>query len=200
MKFHPMHEIIPEGKKGVAQIRHFEITEKAASVTALRAVVAGRPWEVVNAGKYCSLFVNGHLVMSDTQMEQTTNGEFLRAAEGRTLIAGLGVGMIVYPLLNQRDVTDVVVVEKHQDVIDLVHPHLKHSKLQVVCADIWEYEADGVFDTMYFDIWNEVNMDNYDDMVHLENKFRPSLRYDYSWMGCWSESILDRLASYAYGT
>ena len=180
-------------------MKHFDISDKQASTLALRAVASGRPWEMVEVGKYCSLYVNKQLVMSDTQMEQTTNGEFLRQAEGRVLIAGLGVGLIVYPLLGRKNVTDITVIEKHQDVIDLVQPHLEHEKLQVVCADIWEWEPEGVYDTVYLDIWNEVNVDNYDDMVRLENKFRPSLRYDYSWMGCWSESILDRLASYAYG-
>ena len=94
-------------------------------------------------------------VMSDTQMEQHTNLEFVREAHGKVLIGGLGIGMVLLAIQDKPAVTDITVVEKYQEVIDLVKPQLPlNSKVKVVCADIFDYEPTEKYNTIYLDIWN----------------------------------------------
>lgn len=63
---------------------------------------------------YVRLFdkMKKQVVMSDTPMEKHTNQEFLDAAHGDVLIAGLGIGLIVMPLLDDPEITSITVVEK----------------------------------------------------------------------------------------
>jgi hypothetical protein len=179
--FPPVKNLLPEGKKGVAEVKHFSVDND--SPQDFRAPVSH--------GDYASLYVNGELVMSDTMMEKQSNRQFVREAKGDVLIAGLGIGMILLPTLNKAEVTSITVIEKEQDVIDLVSPHYQHDKLKVICADIFEWSpAKGQkFDTIYFDIWPNICIDNLDDMEKLHKRAR-------SWRnkGCFLSSwMLDEL-------
>lgn len=91
MSFPQMCKVVPEGEKGLARVRHFEISEFDAGMSAIRD-----RWMRVDPGKYARLTVDGRLFMSDTRMERITNGDFVRQAHGRVLIAGLGLGMILH--------------------------------------------------------------------------------------------------------
>src|SRR5690349_4219937 len=61
-------------------------------------------------------------MMSDTLYERQTNQIFLDSAKGDVLILGLGIGLIVYPIMNKANVTSIKIVELHQEVIDLILP------------------------------------------------------------------------------
>jgi spermidine synthase len=148
MGFPKMAEIVSPGKKGVAEITHYEVTK----LNSLRDLMHGIR---TDPGKIAILRVNGRTMMSDTFTEHMTNWEIVREARGKVLIAGLGLGMILHPILKKKEVQSVTVVEKYQDVIDLVSHTLDHKKLRVICADIfnWLPRDDQKFDTIYFDIW-----------------------------------------------
>lgn len=188
-----MRKIVPQGKKGVAEIRHREVTEQEASFGNLRAAIHRRHFEMVTPGTFCQLWINGALVMSDTDMEWRTNLPFLHAARGRVLIGGLGIGFILVPLLRKPEVESVTVVEKHQDVIDLVLPYVAQPTLTVKCGDIHVYRKQlngDKFDSIYFDIWPGLCWDNLAEMKSLEASYRSALnrKSENRWIGSWGKA------------
>lgn len=201
--FESMAAVIPEGASGDAEVTHFEVTKQDSDFTRLRAIVTGSRTEEVDAGKYVRLKVAGQLMMSDTQMEQDTNRDFLYNASrsgGDILVGGLGVGLILVPLLRMKNVSSVLVLEKSQGVVDLVLPSLQGhlgrlgKKLKVVTADILEWKPPkGVkWDCIYFDIWPNTCVDNLVEVSKLKRKFARRLNRDNpaAWMGAWREDYL----------
>jgi len=198
--FQNVVEFLPEGEKGIAKVKHLEITEAEASFSRVREAVTGGREQAVKPGKYAQLFVGQTLMMSDTQMERRTNAEFVHQARGNVLIAGLGVGMILVPILKKPEVKTVLVVEKYQDVIDLVTPSFKEAidddRLVIIREDIFkmELEADWRFDTIYFDIWPDICGDNLPEMEDLHERFKPHLKPK-GWMESWMRRELSRRGS-----
>ena len=144
-------------------------------------------------GDYVRLYIDGELMMSDTAMERITNREIIQKARGRVLIAGLGLCLIVQSMLENEEITEIVVIEKYQDVVDLVQPIFKHSKLKVITADIFEHEMskEEKFDCIYFDIWATISTDNLDEMKILHRKYRKNLN-EGGYMDSWMRDILKR--------
>lgn len=187
--FVPMVDVIAEGRVGEAEVQHFEVDAAASRFTALRG---GR--EFVPPGRYVRLKVGGQLYMSDTSYEQRSNYEVVRRAHGRVLIAGLGIGMILLPILRKKEVSAVVVVEKSNDVVALIEPQVRHKKLSVVTADIFEWKpAKGEkFNVIYFDIWADQSTDDLAEMATLHQRFKYHLDRsdDYRWMQSWNREVL----------
>jgi hypothetical protein len=184
-----MVKVLPEGTRGIATVQHFEVTEGDSNMTALHGGASFVP-----PGRYARLMVNRSVVMSDTRFEKLTNYEVVSRAHGRVLIAGLGLGMILHPILRKGEVKSVVVVEKHRDVIDLVTPHYSSRKLRVVCADIFEWvpEPGEKFDVIYFDIWPDQTTANLCEMgkLHQRFKYRLDRENPERWMDSWSRDLL----------
>ena len=143
-------------------------------------------------GKFVRLTVNGKLMMSDTTMERISNLDFINNAKGRVMIAGLGIGLILEAILNKEEVSEVVVIEKYQDVIDLVEPIYQHPKLKIICADIFEHEmpTSEKFDVIYFDIWADISTSNLVEMKKLHNKYKVNKRSKDSFMDSWLRDFL----------
>lgn len=97
--------------QGIAKIEHHTVTEDESMMSGFH------PGQWCPEGTYACLRINGRLVMSDTRMEHTTNWEVVHEAKGHVLIAGLGLGMILHPILAKEEVLSVTVVEKYADVI-----------------------------------------------------------------------------------
>jgi spermidine synthase len=180
-----MVDLVPECEKGNVKIRHFSISEREAAVTMLRAVATGGREEPISVGRYCQLLVNNGVMMSDTPMEKRTNYEVVRQARGHVFIAGLGIGMILVPILAKPEVTQVTVVERLQDVIDLVAPHFSDPRLEVIHADVFSYKPPkGTrYDVVYHDIWADQNPSDLEEMTQLHRKYGRYLR-----VGGWQES------------
>lgn len=187
--FQIMHKYIPEGHKGVAVIRHIHLKSEDLRAERLRAAMRGQL--PVQPGILTQLVImNNHyteeIMMSDAPQESVTNYEFVRRAHGNILIAGLGIGMILKPILESNTTKSVTVIEKFQDVIDLVHPHIEHPKLQVIHADIFKWLPfdKTKYDIIYFDIWPNICSDNLKEMNKLHKKFTPYLK-SRGWMASW---------------
>jgi predicted membrane-bound spermidine synthase len=163
-----MTGVIPEGEVGIAKAEHFDISEDQSRMSALRD---GLPY--VPAGRYARLLMKGEIMMSDTEMERRTNLEIVHRAHGRVLIAGLGLGVILVPILAKEGVTEVVVIERHQDMIDLIAPRFDDPKLRIIHADVneWRQERDERFDIIYFDIWPDISTANIPEMARLHRSF-----------------------------
>lgn len=185
-EFPRMIEVVPQGQYGIAAVEHFEVSEMASRFTAMRGAD-----DYVPAEKYAKLRVNGCLMMTDTRMERRTNSEVVWKAKGNVLIAGLGLGMILHPILAKKEVESVTVIEKYADVIALIEPTVRHKKLSIIEADIYDWKpAKGTkFDTIYFDIWAEQSTDCLEDMRKLHCRFRP-YKVTEGWMQSWRRDEL----------
>jgi len=183
-------------EKGVAKIKRFYIGAEEAMWFNLRASRDGAMF-MITEGWYCKLVLNGGIMMSDTPMERRSNREFIKTANGRVLVAGLGVGLVIHNILEKENVTEVVVVEKYQDVIDLVAPKFNHPKLKIICADIFEHSFDKAekFDTIYFDIWADITTENLTEMKLLHARYRKNLNKEneLSWMESWLRDYLKKV-------
>lgn len=185
-----------EGKVGIAELRKFSISEEEARKYNLYNRLRGKPnFLSVSKGDYVKLYVNGELMMSDTDMEKKTNEDFVRAAKGEILIAGLGIGLLIENLKEKIDkgiITKITIVEKYQDVIDLIAPHYDIPQIHIECADIFERKINKgeKYDAIYFDIWSTICPDNYNEMKELKNKYRRCKRTKNSYVGCWLEKIV----------
>ena len=193
--FRQMCEIVPPGQTDGVLVQHVVVTEKDHELSLLRSIFAREP--PVEPGVYVQLHVGGQLMMSDTQMEKTSNYEIVRQARGDVLIAGLGIGLILVPILANPEVTSVTVVEKYEGVIELVGSSLKElsgsEKLKIVHADIleWNPPKGQKWDVLYFDIWPNICEDNLDEMATLHRRFGRRKKPG-GWMDSWQRSRLKR--------
>ena len=172
---------------GTAEITRYEFKDDFLfNIRASR----GHPMFMIKNGIYCRLKINDQLVMSDTGMERYSNIEFITKANGKVLIAGLGLGLILHNILNKKNILEIIVIENNNDVIKLVQPKFKDSRLKIINADIfkWEPKPKENFDTIYFDIWPDICTDNLNDIQILHNKFKSYLnknnpnKYMNSWL------------------
>lgn len=184
-----MVDLLPEQEVGEVKISHFEIDRHGAAMESMR----GR---MTAPGKFCRLTVGGVLMMSDTMNEQRTCSGVVWNAHGRVLIAGLGMGWILHPILSKPEVTEVVVIEKSADVIKAISPSLAQygNRIKIICADIFEWRpAKGEkFDTIWFDIWPDVSTDDLKEMAKLNRAFARTLNRENpkAWRGAWMEGQL----------
>ena len=184
--FPAMIEIFKEPvAHGIAKIDHHTVDRFQSAMS------AWEPAAYCPAGTYACLRVNGRLMMSDTRMEHYTNYKVVREARGNVLIAGLGLGMILHPILAKKEVLSVTVIEKYADVIALVGPTVKHNKLTIIERDIYEWKpAKGTkYDCIYFDVWADQSTDDLEDMRKLHLRFR-SYKIKDGWMNSWRRDIL----------
>jgi spermidine synthase len=188
-QFISIADVLPEGKSGNVEIRHTVVTPEASKRTELRAMM--HPEEYIAPGRYAQLFVNGGIMMSDTDMEHRSNGFVCAHAKGRVLIAGLGIGMIIHPIAAKPDVTDILVIEKSPDVIKLVAASLP-KKARVVEGDIftWTPEKGAKFETIYFDIWPNISTGNLPEMAKLHRRFGRFKASPKAYMESWQRGRL----------
>ncbi len=134
----------------------------------------------ITSGTYVRLTHKGECVMSNTNMEKRTNMDFCINAHGDVLIGGLGIGMIILAIQDKPEVKSITVIEKNQEVIDMVASQLNfNEKVNIICADVFEWKPEkGVkYDVSYMDIWNWVNEDVYEkEMKPLKRRYSRFLR------------------------
>lgn len=172
------HKLIPAGEHGTAKIVH----HTPDRFTRLRARFEGQP---LDCQTYTRLFIGDTLWMTDAEFEWRTQLQAVKRMTGDVLIAGLGIGFILRPIL-QDGIASVTVLEKNADVIALVAPHFPTVKIIEADARSW-IPPRRAFDAIYFDIWADIpNADDRDDIKALKRKYRPALRKG-GWIGAWCE-------------
>lgn len=193
IRFEPMAAVIPASSRGKAEVIHLRVDERQSNATKIRAWATRRPTEFVPPGVYAQLRVGGTVMMSDTPMEMGTNVEVVYRATGNVLIAGLGLGMILLPILRKPAVQLVTVVEQSADVVALVADPIRRAagedgtKLVVRQADIFRWRTTQQYDVVYFDIWPSMCGTNVAEMDALRARFAPNLKPG-GWVGCWREA------------
>lgn len=168
---------IPPSKIGAAELT----IDTPSSFERMRASMSGM---ALNREKYARLLLNGSVMMTDADFERRTNSSFMQNAHGDVLIAGLGIGLILDPITSKCN--SVTVVEKSSDVIALIGPH--YPSVKIVQSDIfaWQPPAGSSWDTIYFDIWPDINSDTVAEGTKLKRRYRKYLRED-GWMESWSK-------------
>ena len=157
-----MSEILEDGRAGNFSLSHFEIKEDD-----FRA----RFRQGIPLGKYVRLTDGWDCIMSNTPMEKRTNMDFVLNAHGKVLIGGLGIGLILLAIQDKPEITHITVVEKHMEVIELIKEQLLlNEKVEVVCADVFDYKPLFKYNTIYMDIWSNINSEIY------ENEMKPLIK------------------------
>ena len=195
MELQGVLDLFPTPEKlGTAEISQFVFSHERNPLYNLRAMRDTGGLTYMEDGRYVRLHVDGELVMSDTRMEKNTNSEFVHAAHGRVLIAGLGLGLILKNILMKDSVKEIIIIEKCQDVIDLVGSKFRDPRIKIIHADIFNYQPskDQKFNVIYFDIWSQITQDNLEEIKKLHNRFKYNLdRTDPDcWMNSWMKEYL----------
>ena len=92
--------------------------------------------------------------------------------------AGFGLGVLHQALMSNDKVKSVTIVEKYQDVIDLVWDHCaKDDRFRLIHADIYDVHFDksnDLFDVGWFDSWTSQDgvEDNIADPMNYERDMR----------------------------
>lgn len=194
MQFPDMKTIHKPAEIGEAKIDYRTVSKHEAVMSAWGGWLSYCP-----PGTYARLRVGGQVVMSDTPMEHSTNWNFAHKVNGDVLIAGLGLGMIVFPALVHERVKSITVIEKSADVIALVWPKVKKRNerkipVNVIHCDIheWKPERSLKWDTIYFDIWPNICGDNLEEIAKLHHRFKvfKNRANPQAWMGSWCQDEL----------
>jgi spermidine synthase len=116
-------------------------------------------------------------------MEVLSNMGFVNAAKGKVLINGLGLGMVLTEILKKSEVTEVTVIEKSKEVIELVGSYFKDSRLTIINADAFEYKPPKGkrYDCVWYDIWDYICVDNIEEMKKLHRKYGRRTDWQRSW-------------------
>jgi hypothetical protein len=190
--FPEMSELVPPCAKGCASVRHLAVDAEGGRTA---SYVYGEYKDPSPAGTYVTLRLmndagQSQVMMSDFVYERATCVEVVERAHGDVLIAGLGLGMILHPILKKREVRSVTVIEKFQDVVDLISPTLPHDpRLTIITDDIflWEPPAGCRYDVIWFDIWPDIEASRLIEMRKLHRKYRPHTNSSnpQHWMESW---------------
>jgi len=189
--FPEMALLVPQSAKGRASVRHITVDAEGGRTA---SYVYGEFKNPSPPGTYITLRLTNdagesQVMMSDFHYERATCVEVVRRAHGDVLIAGLGLGMILHPILKKPEVRRVTVVEKFQDVVDLISPTLPNDpRLTLITDDIfrWQPPHGRRYDVIWFDIWPDIEACRLPEMRQLHRRFGP-YRND-SNPQCWMES------------
>ncbi len=86
-----------------------------------------------------SLIVDRQTWMVDDPLHWYGMQDLAKAASGRVLVAGLGLGLVIHALEENEAVTAVDVVEIDEDVIGLITTRIKMKKTEIINEDFWRY-------------------------------------------------------------
>jgi hypothetical protein len=182
---------VTEGSSGAWSVRKFTVTADEVGLYNLRLIRDGQLRRVVPPGDYTKLICNGlGVVMSDTPAEAHESEPAYRAATGKVLINGLGLGFVLAAILRKSEVEHVTVIENSPDVIKLVMPSIQDNgtRCKVILADatVWRPAKGETFDAVWHDIWNDICEDNKPQMKAMKMAYRRKAK----WQGCWSQEYL----------
>lgn len=184
---------------GCAKVKKFQVSQSEANAFNLGDLF-NRIDSLMNvdAGTFVKLYVDDELMMSDTRMECLSNRDFIINAHGDVMIAGLGIGLVLYNLeskVKSGQITSITVYEKHQDVIDLIGHRFPNLPLKIICKDILTYKPPKgeKYDTIYFDIWPTIDYEkNLPEIKMLHNRWKFHKKNKESWMNSWMKEFMQQ--------
>lgn len=96
-----------------------------------------------------------HDWMADTPMDYTALQKMAGAAHGRVLTSGLGLALVTHELVKNPNVSEVTIVERSPEVVQLVSQYLPKEKVRLVLGDLWGFveKDDTEWGMAIVDIW-----------------------------------------------
>jgi len=165
------------GKSGDVEIKKYTISIQESKEI---LETTGDP---IEPGIYTKLIIAGEVVMVDTPREMREHVPLFDNCSGHVLITGLGLGCCLNYILNWgRQLASVIVLEKNQDVINLVAPYF--PDIPIINESAFTWNPNGYyFDCVWHDIWPDIGKHNLPEMKQLENLFAPYC----GWQGFWAK-------------
>jgi len=140
---------------------------------------------------YTILYKDGVGIMQDTTHEYQEHQWLWDNATGDVLIGGLGIGFVNQKLMDNPNVTSITIVEKYQEVIDLVWQHCpKDSTVTLIHADIETWNPTQKFNVAWFDTWLHPDAGGQDLIEYnltMHEKYSPHCDE----LGCWPVGPID---------
>ncbi len=145
--------------------------------------------------RFPAVLENGNEWMTLTPVDLDTSEEAIKAAHGRVITFGLGLGYYAYMVSEKPEVEEITVVEKSPDVIRLFKTHIlpqfpHKEKVNIVEADAFDYAKRIMpsenFDIAFVDTWRDASdgAPMYKKMKALEH-LSPNTKFLY-----WIENFL----------
>ena len=134
-----------------------------------------------NNKEYCYLLNNdGKFILSNSNSMLKFYKPYLDEINGETLFFGLGLGLLILPLLNDPSVTKIDIVEIDTNVIDYVYnkkikPLDINNKINIINQNAFNFTTTNTYDYILIDIWSEKNQTAINDMNFLKDKFITNL-------------------------
>jgi hypothetical protein len=195
---------IPEGKSGDLAIKYKRKPAgwQAALVTGRTALFGQHKSGAVTfpeATVWHDLLEKGSRWTTDYPIEQFQQRKQTEGFTDSVLVGGLGVGFIASDLARREEIYQVTVVERSQDVINLVWPHLLRGepglrdKLEIVNADLFSYlekeetQSNEYFDFGFFDIWRGDSEDTFFNTVVPLRQHSEGVIGE---LTCWNEEVM----------
>jgi hypothetical protein len=192
---------VPDGSSGPWSVTSYEVSKEAETFGQLRAAFSSARGRYVPAGTYKGLYRNGSLIMSNTPDEIHDCSYLFYKTSGRVLINGLGLGVVLDVILNKVNqddtpaVTEVIIIELSQDVINLVAPTFsKDPRVTIIQADAYEYKPTGRFNAVWHDIFDDITSENLPGMHKLHRKYCKKT----DWQGSWCRERCELLKRTQY--
>jgi hypothetical protein len=189
---------IPTGKSGIFEVDESLIEGCVPALSLREAILTGRPQVKVQINppgmRVVRLKEGKRVWMSNHPQEVYSHYQCLTGLKGHVLVGGLGLGMAVKLLRKNPAVTKITVVERSQDVINLVAKYVISPPDEVVCADLFKYlreckKEKAKFDSAYYDIWQADSEHTFSTLVHplrlLSNGVVP-----WTDISCWMEASM----------
>ncbi len=132
--------------------------------------------------------------MSDTPMEQEGLRIPSMIARGDILIVGLGLGLLPTLIKMRNEMVDsITIIEKNQEVANLVYSKIKSRKTSLLLNDGESYLSvpGRKFDFIFIDIWGSITapikeIDHWTDLAKGRLKEKGEVR-------CWLQELYDRI-------
>ena len=145
--------------------------------------------------RFPAVLEGGNEWMTLTPVDLDTCDEAIKAAHGKVVTFGLGLGYYAYMVSEKETVDEVTVVELSEGVIKLfrkyILPQMPNAhKIKIVNADAFEYAKNTMpcehFDYAFVDTWRDASdgAPMYERMRKLE-KYSPNTKFSY-----WIENFL----------
>ena len=105
---------------------------------------------------------DGKIWMSLTKMEVESQMHHIAAATGHTVIAGLGMGFVLYNIIAKPEVTKVTLLEIDPNVVALMDKVTQwrkwpgFDKVTIALGDAIKWQATEPVDFLYADIWDRL--------------------------------------------
>jgi hypothetical protein len=129
----------------------------------------------------CLLDSVGEFIMSNSNSMLKIYKPYLDEFNGEVLISGMGLGILILPLLNDDTVTKIDIVEKDLDIINYVYTNRLenldiNNKINVINDDIFTFTTTNNYNYILLNHWVKPDDITLTEVSSLQSKFTNNLK------------------------